>query len=43
MEGKIKLRYACEPDLDLFLKVQKISDLICELKISFDLLYNFDW
>ena len=35
-----KLRYACELDLDLFFKFIKISELICELKISFDLLYN---
>ena len=40
LEGKIKFRYACELDLDLFFKFIKISDLICELKVSFDLLYN---
>ena len=40
LEGKIMLRYACELDLDLFFKFIKISELICELKISFDLLYN---
>ena len=39
LEGKIKFRYACELDLDLFFKFIKKSDLICELKISFDLLY----
>ena len=40
MFRKIKLRYACELDLDHFFKFIKISELICELKISFDLLYN---
>ena len=40
LEGNIKLRYACELDLNLFFKFIKISDLIRELKISFDMLYN---
>ena len=42
LEGKIKLRYTSELELDLFFKFIKISELICELKISFDLLYNSD-
>ena len=42
LEGKIKISYACELDLDLFFKFIKISELICELQVSFDLLYNSD-
>ena len=40
LEGKIKISYACELDLDLFFKFIKIPELICELQVSFDLLYN---
>ena len=38
LRGQIKLRYPYE--LDIYFKFIKISDLICELKIGFDMLYN---
>ena len=38
LRGQIKLRYPYE--LDIYFKFIKISDLICELEISFDLQYN---
>ena len=40
LEGKIQLRYPSELEHDLFFQFIKISELICELMISFDLLYN---
>ena len=42
LREKIKIKFTgiTELDLDLFFKFIKISELTCELKISFDLLYN---